>query len=229
MDVKERAGRESGMDVTERAGRESGMDVTERAVRRGAAEYQGSAEYRGAAENVILCGFPEERLKRLWMTLMERAAAAGVQASGILRPASGILHPGAGAGTCPGNAAEGTCPANAAVHFRCGRPGLLPVIPCGEADLIISGDPGEAVRFVPFLKRGGTVRLLLPQGMRRAPELTASTVRAEFARWGYSPSQCVEWLGRRVGNIILIPDGENAEALLLPELSLCLREHEKQV
>lgn len=42
-------------------------------------------------------------------------------------------------------------------HVRFGNDVYSPLIPLGEADLIIAFEPAEAVRSLPYLKKGGTV------------------------------------------------------------------------
>lgn len=42
-------------------------------------------------------------------------------------------------------------------HVRIGENIKAPMIPMGEADMIIAFEPGEAVRCLSYLKRGGTV------------------------------------------------------------------------
>lgn len=42
-------------------------------------------------------------------------------------------------------------------HVRIGEGAHSPMIPKGQADLIIGFEPGETVRHIPFLKKGGAV------------------------------------------------------------------------
>ncbi len=42
-------------------------------------------------------------------------------------------------------------------HVRIGRDIYAPLVPMGEADLILGFEPAEAVRCLPYLKQGGTV------------------------------------------------------------------------
>ena len=42
-------------------------------------------------------------------------------------------------------------------HVRIGKNAFSPLIPKGEADLILAFEPGEAVRNLPYLKENGTV------------------------------------------------------------------------
>ena len=42
-------------------------------------------------------------------------------------------------------------------HVRLGKDAYSPLIPLGQADVIIGFEPAEAVRVLPYLKKGGTV------------------------------------------------------------------------
>ena len=82
-------------------------------------------------------------------------------------------------------------------HIRIGDQCLAPAIPMGEADLIIGFEPGEAVRYLPYLREGGKV------------VVSTTGVIPIMASFGhhYSPAEMVDYLKANVEQCYLV-DGE---------------------
>ena len=80
-------------------------------------------------------------------------------------------------------------------HVRIGEGVYSPMIAKGEADIILGFEPGEAVRMLPFLKKGGTVivssRAIIP-------------VTATLSDFSYNGSEMVSYLRKHVNNLFVI-------------------------
>lgn len=83
-------------------------------------------------------------------------------------------------------------------HVRVGEVVRSPMIPLGEADVIIAFEPAEAVRCLQYLKAGGTVITA-----KKAVRPVTSTLGGSE----YTGSEMLEYLSSRVDNLI-IADGE---------------------
>lgn len=85
-------------------------------------------------------------------------------------------------------------------HVRIGEGLYSPMIARGEADIIIGFEPGEAVRMLPFLRKGGTVitssREIIP-------------VTAALSGSSYNGSEMIAYLKKQVNNLSVI-DGQKA-------------------
>ena len=79
-------------------------------------------------------------------------------------------------------------------HIRIGG-GASPLIAKGEADLIIGFEPGETVRQLPYLRKGGTVvtstRPVIP-------------VSAMVGQSSYDPAAMLEYLKQNTEHLILV-------------------------
>ncbi len=75
-----------------------------------------------------------------------------------------------------------------------------PMIAKGEADVIIGFEPGEAVRMLPYLKKGGTVitnnRIVMP---------TSATLTG----FHYDADEMIEYLKSQVKEVVVV-DGDKA-------------------
>ncbi len=85
-------------------------------------------------------------------------------------------------------------------HLRIGQGVFSPMIAHGEADLILGFEPGEAVRLLPFLRKGGSVivssRAVMP-------------VTAALSGGGYEAAPMLEHLRRCVPDLTVV-DTERA-------------------
>lgn len=85
-------------------------------------------------------------------------------------------------------------------HVRIGEGVCSPMIAKGDADLILGFEPGETVRMLPFLKKGGQVvttrRALLP-------------VTASLSGSSYNGEEMISYLKSHVENLLVI-DSEKA-------------------
>lgn len=79
-------------------------------------------------------------------------------------------------------------------HVRTGDVVHSPMIPVGEADVIIGFEPGEAVRCLGYLKPDGVVAVSLKGIMP-----TSATLGAK-----YEPDEMIEYLKKNVKNLILV-------------------------
>jgi len=79
-------------------------------------------------------------------------------------------------------------------HIRIGG-GASPLIGKGEADLIIGFEPGEAVRQLPFLKKGGTV---VTSTKHEIP------VGAMLGQSSYDPDAVLAYLKQNTEHLVLI-------------------------
>lgn len=83
-------------------------------------------------------------------------------------------------------------------HVRTGKIIHSPLIPLGQADLIIGFEPAEAVRCLPYLKKEGTVVV-----NRKA----IRPVSASLSGSGYDGEEMILYLKEQVPNLVLV-DGE---------------------
>ncbi len=89
-------------------------------------------------------------------------------------------------------------------HIRLGEGAYSPLIPQGKADLIISFEPAEAVRMLPFLKEGGAVitssRPVIP-------------VTAALSQSSYNGEEMTAYLKSKVKNLTVVNPDEACKAL----------------
>ena len=89
-------------------------------------------------------------------------------------------------------------------HLRMGEGANTPLIAKGQADLIIGFEPGETVRQLPFLKKGGAVvvskRAVMP-------------VSAMIGKSSYDPRAMIDYLKAHVEHLTLV-DADLAAAEL---------------
>ena len=94
-------------------------------------------------------------------------------------------------------------------NIRLGEGVHSPMIEKGTADLILGFEPGEAVRMLPFLKRGGTVvtnsRAVVPAS-------------ASLSGFDYRGETMVEYLGKVVQNLVVVDGPAACEALGSPRV-----------
>lgn len=83
-------------------------------------------------------------------------------------------------------------------HVRTGKEIHSPLVPVGQADIIIGFEPAEAVRNLPYLKKNGVVVAAIKAVRPVTASLTGSA---------YDGSDMVEYLKANVKNLILV-DGE---------------------
>lgn len=83
-------------------------------------------------------------------------------------------------------------------HVRVGDQIHSPLIPKGEADVILAFEPAEAVRCLSYLKKDGTVVV----NKKAVKPVTASLMGSD-----YDGSEMIEFLQKKVKNLILI-DGD---------------------
>ncbi len=80
-------------------------------------------------------------------------------------------------------------------NIRLGEDATCPMIAVGTADIIIAFEPGEAVRLLPYLKKGGTVvvscRPVMP-------------VTAALAGSDYEGTEMLEYLESTVENLVAV-------------------------
>lgn len=89
-------------------------------------------------------------------------------------------------------------------HVRIGEAAHSPMIAKGEADLIIGFEPGEAVRQLPFLKKGGTVVV------SRRPVMPVS---ASIGQSVYDGDDMIRYLEANAEHLLLV-DADLAAAEL---------------
>ena len=113
--------------------------------------------------------------------------------------ASCAIHKGYFARTAEtiGMAQRGGCVAS---HVRFGEEVFSPLIPLGEADVVIAFEPGEAVRAYPYLKKGG--KMIVNQ--RAVKPVTDSLSQSD-----YNGEEMINFL-RQTGVDLLLVDGEKA-------------------
>ncbi len=84
-------------------------------------------------------------------------------------------------------------------HVRVGREINSPLIPRGSADLLLGFEPAEAVRCLPYLRRGGTAVV------SRAP---ISPVTASLSGSSYDGEEMLAYLSAQVKNLIVLDTEE---------------------
>lgn len=84
-------------------------------------------------------------------------------------------------------------------HVRVGDQIHSPLIPKGQADVILAFEPAEAVRCLSYLKEDGTVVV----NKKAVKPVTASLTGSD-----YDGSEMIEFLQKKVKNLILI-DGDS--------------------
>lgn len=89
-------------------------------------------------------------------------------------------------------------------HVRIGEGANSPMITKGDADLIIGFEPGETVRQLPFLKKGGTVVV---------SERPVMPVSALIGAGSYHPQEMLEYLEENAEHLIRV-DADAAAAAL---------------
>lgn len=85
-------------------------------------------------------------------------------------------------------------------HIRLGAGVECPMNAAGTADLILGFEPGEAVRMLPYLKKGGMVV---------AASRPVMPVTAALAGSGYNGSQMLDYLRAKAGRVLAV-DTEKA-------------------
>ena len=111
-------------------------------------------------------------------------AQAGLSSGQLVRTAETI-----------GMAQRGGCVVS---HVRTGKHIDSPLVPVGQADIIIGFEPAEAVRNLPYLKKGGTAVVA-----RKA----VRPVTASLTGSSYDGSDMLAYLSQNVEHLILV-DGE---------------------
>ena len=111
-------------------------------------------------------------------------AQAGLSSGQMVRTAETI-----------GMAQRGGCVVS---HVRTGKHINSPLVPVGQADIIIGFEPAEAVRNLPYLKKGGTAVVA-----RKA----VRPVTASLTGSSYDGSDMLAYLSENVERLILV-DGE---------------------
>lgn len=80
-------------------------------------------------------------------------------------------------------------------HIRLGSDTYSPLVPMGRADLIVAFEPAEAVRMLPYLKKGGAVivssRAVMP-------------VTAALAGSNYQGGEMIDYLHSKVDNLTVV-------------------------
>ena len=89
-------------------------------------------------------------------------------------------------------------------HLRVGEGVRSPMIRRGTADLLLAFEPAEAVRMLPYLKKGGTVVVnshpIMP-------------VTAALKGTDYNGTEMVEYLREHTEHVLVI-DGQKAAAVI---------------
>ncbi len=80
-------------------------------------------------------------------------------------------------------------------HIRLGDGAYSPLIPMGKADLIIAFEPAEAVRMLPYLKKGGAVIV----NSRPVMPVTAALVGSD-----YHGAEMLDYLKTKVENLTVV-------------------------
>lgn len=83
-------------------------------------------------------------------------------------------------------------------HVRSGESIDSPMLPKGSADIIIGFEPAEAVRNIPYLKKGGTVIV----NKKAVKPVTASLTGS-----GYDGTEAIDYLKQNVESLVVI-DGD---------------------
>ncbi len=85
-------------------------------------------------------------------------------------------------------------------HVRIGKQVYSPMIPLGSADVIMAFEPAEAVRSLPYLKKGGLVVVNNTPVKPVSATLSGST---------YDGSEMIAFLQEQVDNLLIV-DGNKA-------------------
>ncbi|MFI3208992.1 MAG: 2-oxoacid:acceptor oxidoreductase family protein, partial [Eubacteriales bacterium] len=80
-------------------------------------------------------------------------------------------------------------------HVRTGENLYSPLISYGQADIIIGFEPAEAVRCLPYLKKGGTV-VVSSRGMQ--------PVTAALSGHAYDGSEMMDYLYKNIENLVVV-------------------------
>lgn len=80
-------------------------------------------------------------------------------------------------------------------HVRFGREIYSPLIPFGQADVVIGFEPGEALRALPYLKKGGSL-IVCPDAIL--------PVTASLGIGAYSGKDAVEYLKKQDVHLVLV-------------------------
>ena len=88
-------------------------------------------------------------------------------------------------------------------HVRIGEEVPSPLIPFGEADLILGFEPGEVLRNLRYLKKGGTVILCAEE---------VQPVTAALAKTEYHGDTIIEYLKTKTEKLIVLHTDEIAAA-----------------
>lgn len=83
-------------------------------------------------------------------------------------------------------------------HVRIGDEVYSPQIPEGTADVILAFEPGEAVRCLPYLKKGGMVI---------ADRKIVKPVTASLGGDAYRAEDMISWLEKKAGKLLVV-DGD---------------------
>lgn len=94
-------------------------------------------------------------------------------------------------------------------HVRVGDQVHSPLIPLGEADLIIAFEPAEAVRCLPYLKEGGTVI---------TAQKAIQPVTASLGGMDYQAEEMLAFLKDHAGRLIVVDGDAICEACGSPKV-----------
>ena len=84
-------------------------------------------------------------------------------------------------------------------HVRVGREINSPLIPRGSADLLLGFEPAEAVRCLPYLRRGGTAVV---------SRAAIAPVTASLSGSSYDGAEMLAYLAEQVDNLIVLDTEE---------------------
>lgn len=94
-------------------------------------------------------------------------------------------------------------------HVRVGQEVHSPLIPLGEADLIIAFEPAEGVRCLPYLKKGGTVI---------TAKKAIQPVTASLGGMDYRAEEMLDYLKNQVQRVIVVDGDAICEACGSPKV-----------
>ncbi len=132
--------------------------------------------------NMITCGVGGQGVVRMSNVIGEACARTG------LNVLSGELH---GLSQRSGSVV---------IHQRIGKRAISPLVPYGEADVILALEPMEALRYIHFLRPGGTV--ITNTALTHPPGETSELARKEID--GYVSYDEVVQNIREMGDLIEI-------------------------
>lgn len=137
--------------------------------------------------NIVLCGVGGQGT-----VLASKLIAAAAMAKGMNVKSAETI----------GMAQRGGCVFS---HVRIGSGEIhTPMIAQGKADLIIGFEPGEAVRMLPYLKKGGKVIVSSKAVM---------PVTASLSKTGYSGGEMIDWLKENVSDLTIVDTEKACEKL----------------